>query len=100
MLKIALAHAENGAGFVYGERGVPALHHNGEKCLVGLFIPVTTYHSTNIESLTIYEMRQQGLISEEELSFFKEMDEVNVLDDDKWLGEIQEKINDELESSD
>lgn len=100
MLKIALAHAENGAGFVYDERGIPAFQHEGKKCLIGIFIAMSTYHSSEMESMTLYEMRQEGLIDDDELSFFKEMDAICVLDDEEWLSEIQEKINDELESSD
>lgn len=99
MLKIAFGHAENGAGFVYDERGIPAFQHEGKKCLIGIFISASTYYSADVESMTIYEMRQAGLISEEELSFFKEMDEVCILDDEEWLGQIQERIKDELESS-
>jgi len=100
MLKIALAHAEDGAGFVYDERGIPALQHEGRKCMIGLFIPASTYYSTNIESMTTFEMRDAGLISDDELTFLREMDKINILDDEEWLGAIQEKVNDERKSGD
>jgi len=99
MLKIARAHIESGAKYVYNERGIPAFCHEGQKCLIGLFIPASTYHCEDIESMNIYEMRDAGILNNEELEFLKEIDRVNVLDDDEWLGEIQEKIDDELETS-
>ncbi len=99
MLKIALAHLEGGARQVFDERGRKALQHNGEKCLIGLFIPASTYNATNIGRLTIYEMRQAGFIDHDELSFFKEMDKMNILGAPEWLEAIQEKIDEGNESS-
>jgi len=101
MLKIALAHCERGAGFVYDDRNVPALQFEGRKCMIGLFIPVSSYAAqADIESMCTYELRDAGLFDEDEYRFISEMDKVNILDDEEWLPKIREKIDDELETID
>ncbi len=94
LLLIALAHAESGASFVFDDRGIPAFQYKGRKCMIGLFIPASTYFcSPNIEQMTTYEMRDAGIFSEGDLDFAKEMDKVNILDDEEWETEIRKKID-------
>ncbi|MHC4432491.1 MAG: hypothetical protein ACYTBS_11690 [Planctomycetota bacterium] len=98
LLKIALAHVEAGAKFVYDGRGVPVLYHEGQKCMIGLFIPASTYFCReDIEQMTTYQMRDAGIFGEDEHDFIKEMDRVNILENEEWLNAIKEKIN-ELEA--
>jgi hypothetical protein len=94
LLKIAMAHAESGAGFVYDDRGVPAFFHEGEKCMIGLFIPASLLFATDMDRMNIYEMRDAGFFTHDEFQFIKEMDEINVLESEEWLDAIQEKIDD------
>ncbi len=98
---IALAHAKSGATFLYDKRGVPAFRLEMQTDMIGLFIPVSSYYATEkVESMTTYELRDAGIFNDEELEFVKEMDKVNILDDDKWVEELERNLDDECEAGD
>jgi hypothetical protein len=95
LLKIAMAHAESGTGFVYDDRGIPVFFHEGRKCMIGAFIPASLIFAVEMNRMNIYEIRDAGFFTHEEFPFIKEMDEVNILEDDEWPDAIAEMIDDE-----
>lgn len=98
LLKIALAHAESGTGFVYDDRGIPVFFHEGRKCMIGAFIPASLIFEVDMNRLNIYEIRDAGFFTHEEFPFIKEMDKVNILEDSEWPDAIAEMIDDEHEA--
>ena len=98
LLKIALAHAESGTGFVYDDRGIPVFFHEGRKCMIGVFIPVSLIFAVEMNRMNIYEIPDAGFFTPEEFLFIKEMDNVNILEDDEWPDAIAEMIDDEHET--
>jgi hypothetical protein len=95
LLKIAMAHAESGTGFVYDDRGIPVFFHEGRKCMIGVFIPASLIFAVKMNRMNIYEIRDAGFFTPEEFLFVNEMDDVNILEDDEWPDAIAEMIDDE-----
>jgi len=97
--KIARSFVRRGGKFLYDEKGVPQDRIGTKTNLTGLFTPITLYHAIEkYESMTLYELRDEGLYTDEEFDFIKQVDKVQVWDDDEWLEAIQEKIDDELKA--
>lgn len=100
LFEIALAHARLGARRPY--RGaIPRLRLGYESCLIGVFIPASSYYSdAGIESKTTYQIRDARILSEEEMRFIHEIDKINILDDDEWIEALEEICDDECEAVD
>ena len=99
MLKIALAHAQNGAAITQRKR--PPYRSGYMTDLVGLFIPASTYYATyGIELMTTFQLRYAGIFDDQELKFINEMDEIQTLDRYQWAGQLQRQIDDELKTGD
>lgn len=97
--KIARAFARRGGRFLYDEKGVPQDRQGMETNLTGLYIPYTLYHATEkYESMTLYELRDDGVLSEAEFEFLKHVSDIQTLEDEEWAQAIEEKINDELKA--
>lgn len=63
--------------------------------MIGTFIPVSLIFAEKMNRMNIYEIRDAGFFTHDEFPFIKEMDKVNILEDDEWVDAIQEKIDDE-----
>lgn len=94
LLRIAEAHARSGARFLR-VGGVPVFRSGMDTDLLGLFIPASSYYATlRIESMTTYCLRDAGLIDEDEMRFFNEIDKVQLHHASTWADDIQGKIHD------
>lgn len=90
LFEIALSHARLCARRPYVGK-MPIMRESYKTCLIGLFIPAFSYYSDgSIESKTTYEMRDAGIVSDEEMRFISEIDKINALDDDEWLEALEE----------
>lgn len=100
LLKIALAHARAGAGYLYKKkRAVYRLGYQTE--MIGLFIPASSYFATeDIDSMMTYDLRDAGIFNNEELAFIHEMDKINILDQEEWIEALERKIDHECKTGD
>lgn len=84
---------------MYDEKGVPQDRQGMMTNLTGLFVPYTLYHAIErYESMTLYEIRDEGVLSEVDFEFMKQVADIQTLEDEEWEDAIKEKINDELEA--
>lgn len=96
LLKIALAFAQACKRPSCDDYGFPLLRDGYNTDLIGLFIPVSSYYATkDIERMTIYDMRDAGILNSKEVDFIAMIDEVALLTPEEWTDALEYLILEE-----